>query len=104
MPTRTIKNRDADAADLVRKLMIEHGHSPRSLSAAILAKGVRAGYPPHRVKVSHDSLHLMFRTGHQPTPRIMFAIALYFDLKPGQIWGKYALDFDPRDVATAVAA
>ena len=82
--------------------MIEHGHSPRSLSSAILAKGVRVGYPPHRVKVSHDSLHLIFRTGHQPSPRIKFAIAFYFDLKPGQIWAADAIDFIPS--ATPVAA
>lgn len=93
MPTRTAINRDRDAAELVRKLMVEYGHSPRSLSAAILAKGTKAGFPPRRVKVSPDSLQLILSTGHQPGPRIKWAIAFYFDLKPGQIWADDALPF-----------
>lgn len=72
--------------------MVERGHSAYTLSAAILAKGTQAGYPPHRVKVSPDSLYLLFSTYREPGPRIKWAIAFYFDLKPGQIWAADALD------------
>lgn len=93
--------KDKDAADLVRKLMVERGHSAYSLSAAILAKGTKAGYPPHRVKVSPDSLYLLLSKHFEPGPRIKWAIAFYFDRVPGQIWARDAL---PVSTEVAVAA
>lgn len=85
LAARRSRHRDEDAADLLRKLMVSEGLSPERLSPLIKAKGVQAGYAPSRVRVSPDTLRLIL-TGHEPGPRVKFAVALYFGLKPGDIW------------------
>lgn len=80
-------NRDWEAANLIRALRVNRaGLSPEQLSPQIRAKGVQSGYTADRVSVSPAEIRLIERTGHIPTPRIKFALALFFDLTPGHIW------------------
>lgn len=55
----------------LQKLRIDHGMSPNDLAR-------RAG-------VSGDSVRLAER-GHVPSPRVQFAIAAVFDMKPTELW------------------
>lgn len=90
--------KDTEAGDLVRRMAIGRGHSPESLVRAIRDQGVKDGYPATRVSVSSDTIYLVYK-GHQPGPRIKFAIANYFDLLPGQIWKDDAVVLDTTDAA-----
>jgi hypothetical protein len=97
---RRARNRDRDAADLVRRLRLNEGFNHRELSIAIAEKGVRVGgFDRSRVSVSPDTLYLIERTHREPGPRIKFAISFYFDLRPGQIWKRDALGYAAEPVA-----
>lgn len=84
--------RDPEAADIIRRLRVNEGFGRDSFVHAIRAKGVKAGYDAARFAVSADTIRLIEETGREPVPRIKFAIAFYFDLRPGQIWKRDSLE------------
>jgi DNA-binding XRE family transcriptional regulator len=88
--TRTVR-RDRDAADTIRRLRTDRGLSRRDLSYAVREHGVRAGFDAGRVSVSEETIYLIETTYREPGPRIKFALALFFDRRPGQIWKRDAL-------------
>jgi hypothetical protein len=83
--------KDKAAGELLRRLRTDQGHSPETLATAVRDKGIAGGYSAARVTVSGDLIRLIERTGHEPGPRIKFALAFYFDYRPGQIWKHDAL-------------
>jgi transcriptional regulator with XRE-family HTH domain len=88
------ERRDTAAGDRVRRLRINQGLGIRDLARAIEEKGVEAGYDRERVCVSEDTLALLEK-GHIPGPRIKFAVAHYFGLRPGQLWKDDAIGILP---------
>jgi len=78
--------KDKEAAELIRRLRTDRGLSPESLSNSIREKAIGAGIPASKVSVSGDTIRLIERTYREPGPRVKFAIAFYFDLRPGHIW------------------
>lgn len=103
-PPKDSRPKDKQAADKIRRLRVNQGLSLRDLAAAIEEKGVAAGYDAARVAVSPDLLYLIEKRGHIPGPRIKFAIAFFFDLRPGQVWRNDALAGLTPPLAPALAA
>lgn len=83
--------KDKAAADLIRRLRTAEGLSPEAFAVAIRDRAVKDGFSAARVSVSGDTIRLIERDGREPGPRVKFAIALYFGLKPGHIWKRDAL-------------
>lgn len=77
---------DEAAGELVRRLRCFKGLSRHDFAAAVEDHGVAAGFDRSRVAVSADTIYLIEVKGREPGERIKFAIALYFGLRPGQIW------------------
>lgn len=92
--------KDKEAADLIRRLRVDRGLSPEALSVAIRDRAVQAGMSAAKVSVSGDTIRLIERTYREPTERVKFAVAFYFDLRPGHIWKRDQL----MDMRTGEAA
>lgn len=96
--------KDEAAADLIRRMRINEGLSRHDLARAIADKGVnKGGFDRGRVSVSEDTLYLIEKFHREPGPRIKFAIAYYFDLRPGQIWKRDALGSQAAAVGALAA-
>lgn len=83
--------KDKEAADLIRRLRTNEGLSPEELAQAIRDKAAQAKLPASKVSISGDTIRLLERLHREPSPRVKFALAFYFDLKPGHIWKRDAL-------------
>lgn len=83
--------KDQDAADLIRRLRTNEGLTPEGLAAAIRDKAMAAGIPASRVSISGDTIRLIERTGREPGVRVKYALAFYFNRRPGHIWKRDAL-------------
>lgn len=77
--------RDRLASAQLRSLRTDRGLSPEQL-------GYHVGVSGHTIRRIED-------TGAVPTPRIQFAIASYFSLRPTELW-----PLDGRRTAMKVAA
>jgi hypothetical protein len=83
---------DHDAADLIRRLLVNNGfNSPEQFATAVRDKAIAAGLPASKVSVSGDTIRLILKTGREPGGRVKFAIAFGFDRKPGHIWRRDAV-------------
>jgi transcriptional regulator with XRE-family HTH domain len=78
--------RDSHAGETIRRLRVYEGLSREEFVRRVSAKAVRAGFDRARVEFSPDLLELVESRGHEPGPRIKFAIAFYYGVRPGQIW------------------
>jgi hypothetical protein len=98
---RKSRYKDRDAADYIRRWRVNQGLTRAAFVNLATQRGIAAGYAPGRVKVSPDALRIVEETGHEPGPRIKFAIGLVIGKRPGQIWKRDALEvFDgPMEIA-----
>lgn len=73
--------RDRDAGRLLAEWRIDRGLSPEALSWELRRAKLET--------VSGKQIRRIERDGVIPTPRVMFALASYFDAKPSEIWRKH---------------
>jgi transcriptional regulator with XRE-family HTH domain len=72
--------RDRDAGRLLREWRTDRGLSPEALSWELRRAKLET--------VSGRQIRRIEDTGVIPTPRVMFALASYFDAKPTDVWGR----------------
>lgn len=70
--------RNQRAARLLRELRIDQGLSAEALAFEIYRRG--AG------PISGRTIRRIEELGTVPTPRVQFALAAYFGLRPTQLW------------------
>ena len=75
-PTR----RDRDAGRLLREWRLDRGLSPEALSWELRRAKLET--------VSGRQIRRIEEQGIVPTPRVMFALASYFDARPSEVWRK----------------
>jgi transcriptional regulator with XRE-family HTH domain len=72
--------RDRDAGRLLREWRLDKGFSPEALSWELRRAKLQS--------VSGKQIRRIENTGVIPTPRVMFALATYFDARPSDVWRK----------------
>lgn len=70
--------RDRDAGRLLREWRLDRGLSPEALSWELRRAKLET--------VSGRQIRRIEDIGTIPTPRVMFALASYFEAKPSDIW------------------
>ena len=70
--------RDLHAARLLKELATDKGLSPEALAWEI--------YKTARIQVSGRTIRRIEQAGVIPTPRVQFALASFFGLRPTEIW------------------
>ena len=70
--------KDLRAARLVREMRVDRGLSPEALAYEIYRHGAGA--------ISGKTIRRIELVGVVPTPRIQFALATFFELRPTQLW------------------
>lgn len=75
--------RNRHAGRLLKSWRVDRGLSPEQLAWAIAE--AKLGF------ISGRQIRRIETEGIVPTPRIMFALARYFDTTPSQVWSRQAL-------------
>lgn len=73
-------SRDRQAGRLLREWRLDKGLSPEALSWEIRRLRIAT--------VSGRQIRRIEEEGIIPTPRVMFALASYFDAKPTEVWAR----------------
>jgi transcriptional regulator with XRE-family HTH domain len=73
-------SRDIQAGHLLREWRVDRGLSPEALSWELRRM--------KRETVSGRQIRRIEEKGIIPTPRVMFALASFFDAKPTEVWRK----------------
>lgn len=80
MASQETISRDRQAGRLLREWRLDRGLSPEALSWEIRRMKLET--------VSGRQIRRIEEQGIIPTPRVMFALASYFEAKPTQVWTK----------------
>lgn len=70
--------RDRHAGRLIREWRLDRGLSPEALSWELRRAKLES--------VSGKQIRRIERDGIIPTPRVMYALATYFDARPTEVW------------------
>lgn len=90
---------DYSAADRVRELREDRGLSVEGLANAIKRYAAAQGWAKVHGTVDAFTLRRIEEDGHCPSERVRLVIALFFEIRPREIWrpeSRRAIDHDSR--------